>query len=201
MKFKKFTPLVTGVLLYGSSLLANAGIITFDEFELDVYYHDYNQASYNHDDFIFTTDVAFNSLGSLHPSYGTSAGMHASGVSANISLKRVDDRLFDISSIDLMIGLYNSYDGEIPVFFTGMKSNGETFNQVFELPYSINTYTTFSFNNSFTELKSLTWQQGAIYHSFDNVNLRPSIKAPEPSTLAIFALGMICLASRRFKKQ
>jgi hypothetical protein len=37
---------------------------------------------------------------------------------------------------------------------------------------------------------------------FYKVNLyRSSVDVPEPSTLAIFALGMIGLASRRFKKQ
>lgn len=36
---------------------------------------------------------------------------------------------------------------------------------------------------------------------FDNLSYVPSTQVPEPSTLAIFALGMIGLASRRFKKQ
>ena len=36
------------------------------------------------------------------------------------------------------------------------------------------------------------------FSSFDNLNVS---KVPEPSTLTIFALGMIGLASRRFKKQ
>jgi len=35
---------------------------------------------------------------------------------------------------------------------------------------------------------------------FSNLQIK-SVEAPEPSTLAIFALGMIGLASRRFKKQ
>ena len=35
-----------------------------------------------------------------------------------------------------------------------------------------------------------------------NIDTTPAVNAvPEPSTLAIFALGMIGLASRRFKKQ
>jgi hypothetical protein len=48
-------------------------------------------------------------------------------------------------------------------------------------------------------------------HPFDDINfassfsgvalVRSSISVPEPSTLAIFALGMIGLASHRFKKQ
>jgi hypothetical protein len=38
---------------------------------------------------------------------------------------------------------------------------------------------------------------GLVYVEWDS----PSVDVPEPSTLAIFALGMIGLASRRFKKQ
>jgi hypothetical protein len=38
------------------------------------------------------------------------------------------------------------------------------------------------------------------YHSIDGISLVQA-SVPEPSTLAIFALGMIGLASRRFKKQ
>jgi hypothetical protein len=42
----------------------------------------------------------------------------------------------------------------------------------------------------------------AAYLQIDGISLREiSAAVPEPSTLAIFALGMIGLASRRFKKQ
>jgi hypothetical protein len=40
-----------------------------------------------------------------------------------------------------------------------------------------------------------------FYFEFEGEELPPSVNVPEPSTLAIFALGMIGLASRRFKKQ
>ncbi len=41
------------------------------------------------------------------------------------------------------------------------------------------------------------WDNWAI----DNVKLSNNVDVPEPSTLAIFALGMMGLASRRFKKK
>jgi hypothetical protein len=44
-------------------------------------------------------------------------------------------------------------------------------------------------------------QNRAISHGAVGVWLYRTVDVPEPSTLAIFALGMIGLASRRFKKQ
>jgi hypothetical protein len=35
----------------------------------------------------------------------------------------------------------------------------------------------------------------------DNVVINDNVSVPEPTTLAIFALGIMGLASRRFKKQ
>jgi hypothetical protein len=48
------------------------------------------------------------------------------------------------------------------------------------------------------------FQQTQLFHfnvNLDNISLESQTSVPEPSTLAIFALGMIGLASRRFKKQ
>jgi hypothetical protein len=39
------------------------------------------------------------------------------------------------------------------------------------------------------------------FTAFDNVSFVDAAEVPEPSTLAIFALGLMGLASRRFKKQ
>ena len=39
------------------------------------------------------------------------------------------------------------------------------------------------------------------YNGFDNLAYKTATYVPEPSTIAIFALGMIGLTSRRFKKQ
>ena len=51
---------------------------------------------------------------------------------------------------------------------------------------------------NFNGVNSIHSRNLSGFSSFDNPNVS---KVPEPSTLAIFALGMIGLASRRFKKQ
>ena len=57
----------------------------------------------------------------------------------------------------------------------------------------------FSSTDGFDELR-YGWTNGAV--SFDTVRAQLySTEVPEPSTLAIFALAMMGLASRRFKKQ
>lgn len=48
------------------------------------------------------------------------------------------------------------------------------------------------------QIGMMTWGERVEY---DNIVLSTTNEVPEPSTLAIFALGMIGLASRRFKKQ
>ena len=192
---KKIILLITLFLI---STLSNATLITFDELETGNYYNDYPQATYSHQGFTLTTAYRFNSVGILHPSYGTSTGLHATGVSAKIELKRVDATLFNISSIDLLIGLENRYDDEIPVYFTGTKSNGLTVNQRFGRTYDISKYSTFSFNDSFTELTSLTWEQGAIYHSFDNINLNSNTQVPEPSTIFLFLSACLLILKKRY---
>ena len=48
----------------------------------------------------------------------------------------------------------------------------------------------------------LVFRSASDYTAYDSVKVQyKSTNVPEPSTLAIFALGMIGLASRRFKKQ
>jgi len=48
---------------------------------------------------------------------------------------------------------------------------------------------------------SSNFYSGAQTLAIDSIKIGASVDVPEPSTLAIFALGMIGLASRRFKKQ
>ncbi len=51
--------------------------------------------------------------------------------------------------------------------------------------------------------KSINFGGAANYVGFDNItfgSVNPNTQVPEPSTLAIFALGIISLASRRLKQ-
>jgi hypothetical protein len=192
---KKIILLITLLLI---STLSNATLIKFDELESGNYYNDYSQASYSHEGFILTTTDRFYSLGSLHPSYRDSTGLAAEGTDTDIELQRIDGASFNISSIDVLIGLFNRYDDEIPVHFTGAKGNGDTVIQLFKRPYDISSYSTFNFNDSFKEITSLTWQQGAIHHSFDNINLNSNTQVPEPSTIFLFLSAWLLTLKRRY---
>lgn len=72
-----------------------------------------------------------------------------------------------------------------------------------------NTWATYTLNQGNVSKVSLEFTGGTnvyndgrlhAWYAIDNIRYK-SIDVPEPSTLAIFALGMIGLASRRFKKQ
>jgi hypothetical protein len=63
-----------------------------------------------------------------------------------------------------------------------------------------NSNTLFSFTNDSVTVNFSAMNNSDMY-TF-NIDTTPAVNAvPEPSTLAIFALGMIGLASRRYKKQ
>jgi hypothetical protein len=88
---------------------------------------------------------------------------------------------------------FGSYYGNSAVTLNGQSSGVQASGSFFGIASDDNTLFT---NVSYA--KSLT------YGSFDDVSYSRSNQSnsvPEPSTLAIFALGMIGLASRRFKKQ
>ncbi|TWX48097.1 PEP-CTERM sorting domain-containing protein [Colwellia hornerae] len=95
-----------------------------------------------------------------------------------------------ISSFGLQFG---SHYGNSAVTLNGMNSGIQVSGSFFGIASDDN-----SLFNSVSYAKSLS------YGSFDDVTYSRSNQSrdvPEPSTLAIFALGMIGLASRRFKKQ
>ena len=69
----------------------------------------------------------------------------------------------------------------------------------FVVPYSTTNHPTYAVGLSSTLGIRLQLGPDLYNNGLDNVNFIASV--PEPSTLAIFALGMIGLASGRFKKQ
>jgi len=91
---------------------------------------------------------------------------------------------------------FGSYNGDSSVTLNGLSSGTQTSGAFFGIASDDNsTFTTVAYTKSNT------------YGSFDDVSYtrsnqgQPQMSVPEPSTLAIFALGMMGLASRRFKKQ
>jgi hypothetical protein len=194
------------VLLF--SVNSFGGVITFDEIESSDYYINLGE-TYTTDSFVFSLSPSiyhsefnndepkFYALGSSSPSYGGSVGLHASGMDTRIKLSSINGALFSIYSIDLMMGLFNNFDGFIPVGFKALTDNDEVISQTFHISYNVSNYTSFSFNHNFDNIKSLEWSQGAIFHSFDNINLALVTEVPEPPTLIVFILGILCCIKHR----
>jgi len=121
------------------------------------------------------------------------------------------ERLNSIHNMSVMLGQVNEgWDnviGSLPLFeFAGLSTNSATLvgnvkNDDFGT-YSLDVTNIVrdwvngtETNNGFVVYGSTPVYQGA---GFNNIALQ--VEVPEPTTLAIFALGMIGLASRRFKK-
>jgi hypothetical protein len=86
---------------------------------------------------------------------------------------------------------------------TGLSSNSLDITDIFEQGYNLgNDWFALHLNASTENM----WTWTFALSDLDDANVRIAVdytvsSVPEPSTLAIFALGMIGLASRRFKKQ
>ena len=102
---------------------------------------------------------------------------------------------FDYDTRDLVFGLTSSSMSTFNIGDEFTWSGMMTFStdgNVFRLADNVNDFTTTSYLANDNGRHSLT--------SETTINLA-SVDVPEPSTLAIFALGIMGLAARRFKKQ
>lgn len=130
------------------------------------------------------------------PLYTGSLGLRYTGVGAHLELKRSDNSSFDIVSIDISRGDSNS--PLIPIGFTGIKLDGSEVYQTYWFQDSIiGKNETFQFDTSFSGLRSVQWQQGAVWHQFDNISLAATIAEPATYVLMLAGLGLLTLARRR----
>lgn len=112
-------------------------------------------------------------------------------------LSSVDDTAFDFLALQAHDSLWRNSEWTAE----GTFSNGATISQMILIQdRDSETFRHFSFNGfeNVDSVKFTTTTAGSGI-SVDNINVIQ--KVPEPTTLAIFALGMIGLVSRRFKKQ
>lgn len=179
---------------------ANAGLITFDSLEVDNSYLNLIGTSV-YEEQGFTLSFAYMYYaGKQHVNqYAGSAGLHMRTSNGLITLFDSDNDLFSIESIGLSILRNGSVSPSIT--FVGNVFGGGTVQTTFT-PVTFG-FTDFFFDSSFSNLTSLTWRQGtdeSNAHQFDNIQLN-SVEVPEPSTLVVFTLGLMGLASRKFKKQ
>ncbi len=201
MNIKMLKAALAGLVLTVSDI-ASAGLITldFDDFESNSAGYTYYASPFNTEGFQLTGNFIGNDYaiaGSGHIDYINSASLITFGDETH-TLQQINASSFDLLSLDFtqinaLLGNYNNLS------FIGNLAGGGTVSQM------INFDNIFNVQNiaftGFTNLTSVQFSNGSSQAlQIDNIVLRTT-NVPEPSTLAIFALGIIGLASRRFKKK
>jgi len=125
-----------------------------------------------------------------------------------LSMNTQDGSVFSLNSFD--IAEFFGIPNEVVVNVVGNYFGGGsialqvTLDQIADGSGVINDFQSVSFDNSWVNLSSVTFSATAgtddRWFALDNIVVNAA-SVPEPSTLAIFALGMMGLVSRRFKKK
>ncbi len=200
MNIKMLKAAIAGLVLSASGF-ANAGLVEFEDIitsgtylstsgpdTVDGMVFSYSGSAYFMENY-HTTDSAapVDPTGSLFTYQNTFITMTKDGGSS-----------FDLNSFDAGIYL-NQADALINV--VGTYNIGGTVSEAFNI--SPNAWNTFTFSDTWSDLASVTFQMiGSSFIQYDNIAYNnQSVDVPEPSTLAIFALAILGLASRKVKKQ
>jgi len=131
--------------------------------------------------------------------YAGSAGMHERVSNGLITLSRTSGGAFTLFSIDL--STLNPSGTSPAVVFTGVLSGGGTVTQTFTP--TLFGFHTFVFNSSFTNLLSVSWNQGTEElraHQFDNIVVGAS-SVPEPTAMALLGSGLVGLGAQLRKRR
>lgn len=196
LRFK--LPMILQIVITSLALTFSAAVtattLTFDE----LVPLSFIGASYESSGFVLTGtpmpnrpfyDSEFRAQNVLTRDGTTSTGLFMGGPASKINLNESTGALFNAISIDLdesWVYQYSQY-GMMPepVSFTGTKGDGTKVYAKYSFT-GIPNSETFVFGNEFQSLQSLQWAQGAIGHTFDNVNVELSSSVSEPSTMWLF---------------
>jgi len=138
------------------------------------------------------TDLAFN---------GTDWFAHDSN--STITMTEASNSLFDFNGFDLAEIFINQ--SSLTLTVTGFLSGGGTVSQLYTTDGindgggALADFQTFSLNSSFSNLTSVTFS-GALNYGLDNLIVNESVPVPEPTSLALLALGLAGIGYARKKK-
>jgi hypothetical protein len=158
-------------------------------------------SNYSEDGFSISQDLSepfkLTSINSGNFRFNGSTSLFNDTPDGTITLSKNDGNLFNLSSIDL--DWLNGF-GQVVVDFTALNSDLSTVIKSFNLDFS-NGFETFSFGNSFNNIRSVSWKQASPYHQFDNIVIADANSVqpvPEPMTiLGTLAAGGIGTVLRR----
>lgn len=189
---------LAGLLLF-TATTARAVVIDFDSLEVANNALNYiSTNTYTEDGFTISGTPMYYAGQNHINQYAGSAGLHLRSSNAAITLNDNVNNVFSVDSIGLSI-LQNG--GISPaVTFTGYLLNGGTVQQSFA-PTTFG-FTDFFFDSGFSNLVSLTWNQGTTQsnaHQFDNIVLN-AYSVMEPSSLVLLGIGIVGLGLRRRKR-
>ena len=202
MKFK-FLKAYFAAFIFSISSLAHSALIEW-EYDINQYGSNFNSTFASNDRFGFgfdeNTDFTNIQASNLQMFYYLIDGTRYdfNNLYENLSTDTTSRFTFDGTSLSWNDSRFGPADGNNPgENWTWLRSSG---NQAW-IVSGVNT--TFYFND-FGITRSanmISGNDGNRHDIYTAVSTNYVVDVPEPSTLAIFALGMIGLASRRLKKQ
>jgi len=204
MKFKFFRSAFVGVVLSATFLVnvANAGLINFEGISGSgiyeyTYVNGYTQDLGGGFSLSSPSGATFIIGSNYNTNWGNavSSGLHGLGFYSGYSVIDNGGSIFDALSVNAGSVYQDNTSILIEGFLSGILTHSVT-TGFYNLYESSNVILNFTGIDAL-RFSLLTGSSALV----DDIITSSSIDVPEPSTLAIFALGMIGLASRRFKKQ
>jgi len=206
--------LVSLFLLINSLVnMANAGLITFNEYNNFQWFDNGLVIQNNGFDIkstsLVNTKGAIASTSNCGPSCPDNGDFYLLGHGAGFEFTTVDNLGFSLLSFD-GAEAHNGAEGFFAkrIRVSAVTVGNVTVNQYFDLDWvndgngPLNDFQNFTLSNEFTNLKSVRFEgvDGSNnFFSVDNISFSTT-DVPEPSTLAIFGLALMGLASRGLKR-
>jgi len=195
---KTLLAIAVAMCAQGFALESSAAVLTFeslsspdDNFSIG---RTYTEQGFILDDISTTSAFGFASWGTSNMFFSGSTALINNNDAGLTRLSQVGGGAFSLGNIDLVM-LYPGFtDDGADVTFTGITTDNSIVTQSFHVADA--GVQNFSFSSNFTNLSSVTWTDGAMYHQFDNINVAA---VPEPESYAMFlaGLGLLGFAARR----